>query len=113
MAGDPHPKPPPRVKAPKPLRAKRWGVRTSKRTAARNHAAALTLADARSQCFTRDRWACRRCGASSAAGLNAHHVALRARGGVHHVANLVTLCVSCHAWVHAHPEQATEEGWLA
>lgn len=68
MAGDPHPKPPPRVKAPKPL---------------------------------------------SAAGLNAHHVALRARGGVHHVANLVTLCVSCHAWVHAHPEQATEEGWLA
>ena len=28
------------------------------------------------------------------------------------LANLVSLCASCHQDIHAHPEKSYEEGWL-
>lgn len=28
------------------------------------------------------------------------------------LANLVSLCRTCHAWVHAHPAKSYEQGWL-
>lgn len=108
----PHPKPEPKIKNPKPLRAKRWGVHTSKRRRERNASLDAQLSEARSLCFTRDGWSCQRCGSGSGAGLHAHHVEPRARGGRHELENLVTLCVRCHAWVHDNPEAATREGWL-
>lgn len=66
---------------------------------------------------TRDNHQCVRCGARVAPG-ELHH---RRRRGIgqdpHAAANLVTLCGGpahngCHQWVHAHPQQATEAGFI-
>jgi len=42
-----------------------------------------------------------------------HEKLTRARGGsITDKANCVALCGSCHDEIHAHPRQATEDGWL-
>lgn len=42
-----------------------------------------------------------------------HHVKRRSQGGGHDVDNLLHLCFPAHEWVHAHPAEARERGWLA
>jgi hypothetical protein len=53
---------------------------------------------------------CARCGESRA--LHVHHRRRRSQGGPDSYANQITLCHTCHAWVHAHPEDARGGGWL-
>ena len=53
---------------------------------------------------------CERCGGRNDV---VHEKLTRARGGsITDPANCVVLCDPCHAWVHAHPRQSTEDGWL-
>ena len=46
------------------------------------------------------------------AGQHYHHRKLRSRGGADSAANLVDICHHCHDWIHAHPKDATERGWM-
>ena len=42
-----------------------------------------------------------------------HEKLTRARGGdITDKENCVALCRACHNWIHDHPAEATEEGWL-
>ena len=42
-----------------------------------------------------------------------HEVISRARGGdILEEDNCRALCHECHMWIHAHPRQATLDGWL-
>lgn len=43
---------------------------------------------------------CAVCGEGRAAGLHAHHVLLRSRGGDDVTANLCALCAACHGAIH-------------
>jgi len=53
---------------------------------------------------------CERCGQRSQV---VHERLTRARGGsITDPSNCVVLCNPCHDWIHAHPRQATQEGWL-
>lgn len=57
----------------------------------------------------RDRGRCLRCGSSR--GSDLHHRRRRRESAGHDphcVCNLVTLCRTCHTWVHKHPSQARE-----
>lgn len=58
----------------------------------------------------RDQGRCARCG--QAQNLNVHHRRRRSQGGKDTWANLVTLCATCHQWVHLHPFTAMNDGWL-
>ncbi len=49
----------------------------------------------------RDGYACQRCGQRAS---QVHHLVTRARGGPDDEANLVSLCVECHAVVHDGPD---------
>lgn len=51
---------------------------------------------------------CARCGNR---GTDIHH-RIRRRDGGHGIANLVGLCRTCHSWVHAHPKQAQDSGYI-
>lgn len=60
----------------------------------------------RQECYARDNWTCRDCGVKCVSGsaakrhpgrrIQAHHIIPRRLGGGDELANLVTLCVSCH-----------------
>jgi 5-methylcytosine-specific restriction protein A len=68
---------------------------------------------ARAVALRRDR-SCRRCAHPTATDV--HHRIARGMGGTsdperHHITRLVSLCRSCHRWVHDHPTDATREGW--
>ena len=73
--------------------------------------------DTRDTVLTRDRWRCTRCGKPLDAG-SIHHRRLRGHKwpGLNQPSNLLTLCGSgttgCHGWVHAHPAQARELGFI-
>lgn len=41
-----------------------------------------------------------------------HHRLPRSQGGQHTAANLLHLCSDCHSYVHAHPAESYESGWL-
>lgn len=69
----------------------------------------------------RDNWSCVRCGVSLyATGGSRHHRQLRSQQPnprlLNRPSNLILLCGSgstgCHGWVHAHPAEAYELGWL-
>lgn len=67
----------------------------------------------------RDGGRCVRCGtAHHWAGLDIHHRRPRSHpfDGLHEPSNLIVLCGSgttgCHGWVHAHPQEAYDHGWL-
>ena len=48
-----------------------------------------------------------------APSLDPHHKKQRSAGGaVLDENNIWMLCRECHSYAHAHPEQATKEGWL-
>jgi hypothetical protein len=44
--------------------------------------------------------------------LHVHHRMLRSAGSDERACNRVTLCAACHRWVHGHPAEALEQGWL-
>ena len=67
----------------------------------------------------RDRYRCVRCGRSlMAVRYSIHHRRLRSHpfAGLHEACNLISLCGSgtqlCHGWVHVHPREAMENGWI-
>lgn len=62
----------------------------------------------------RDNYTCKRCGVYAESGLHAHHKATRGAHPElkHDIDNGVTLCNSCHTWVHKNPKQSYELGWL-
>ncbi len=68
----------------------------------------------------RDESCCVRCGAYLLGSpASRHHRKRRSQASrmeVHSPANLIDLCgtgtTGCHGWVHAHPEEARESGWL-
>lgn len=66
---------------------------------------------ARTVCRERDQGRCVRCAGGAYTEL--HH---RRRRGVgedpHAYCNLITLCVVCHKWAHAHPEEARAGGFI-
>jgi len=70
---------------------------------------------AKKACFERDEGKCRRCGREAQ---DCHHRKLKGMGGTadpvlkYGLANLISLCRSCHNWIHAHPAESYEAGWL-
>jgi hypothetical protein len=65
----------------------------------------------------RDLGWCVRCGLTVADSPHSiHHRIRRSQGGSHDPENLILLCGSgttgCHGWVHAHPAEARDSGWL-
>ena len=67
----------------------------------------------------RDNYQCVRCGKSiMRCRYSIHHRRLRSHPfpGLHKASNLITLCGSgdtgCHGWVHSHPSEAREHGWI-
>lgn len=62
----------------------------------------------------RDKNTCQRCGIINDV-MHAHHKATRGAHPElkHDVDNGVTLCGSCHQWVHRNPKEATEQGLMA
>lgn len=64
----------------------------------------------REQVRERDGNRCARCG--SPRDLHVHHRITRAQGGRDYGENLITLCAPCHHWVHLHPYESREGGWL-
>jgi len=47
--------------------------------------------------------------------VDCHHRVLRSRwkAGYLEESNFVAACFRCHAYIHTHPEWATEQGWMA
>lgn len=41
-----------------------------------------------------------------------HHRLTRARGGSNELSNLLACCWPCHTYIHAHPTEAYERGWM-
>jgi len=41
-----------------------------------------------------------------------HHRVLRSQGGKHTVENLLAVCMSCHSFIHHHPQLSVENGWI-
>ena len=61
----------------------------------------------------RDNYTCWRCGYYNKNN-HAHHIATRARRPdlKLDIDNGMTLCMSCHGWVHYHPKEAAKQGFL-
>lgn len=46
-------------------------------------------------------------------GQHVHHVLPRSRGGKDNGSTpLLDVCFPCHEWIHGHPSEARERGWL-
>jgi 5-methylcytosine-specific restriction endonuclease McrA len=59
--------------------------------------------------LSRDKYSCQKCEANKAGTkLHVHHVVFRSHGGTNSPDNLVTLCESCHAKIHAHKNAEKE-----
>lgn len=67
------------------------------------------------QVDARDAQRCVKCGRPLVGG-SRHHRQLRSQGGKHTVENIVLMCGSgttgCHGFVHAHPAEARDMGWI-
>ena len=59
----------------------------------------------RTQMLCRDGWRCQSCGTMS--NLEVHHKQFRSHSGRDSEENLITLCSTCHASVHARPKSFT------
>jgi len=70
---------------------------------------------ARKAALLRDDETCRRC---LRPATDVHHRRPRQMGGTsddsinYGMANLVSLCRTCHNWIHAHPSESYRLGWL-
>ena len=62
--------------------------------------------------FTRDHFTCTWCGVAGGR-LDPHHVIRRSQGGKDEVANLRSVHRTCHRYIHEHPLEAKERGFLA
>lgn len=74
------------------------------------------MTDRQSIC-ERQGWQCARCSANThGVPRSVHHRKLRKQGGKDDAPNLLLLCGSgttgCHGWVHAHPRESRDRGWL-
>ena len=60
----------------------------------------------------RDGYTCQRCGREA---VHARHIAPRGRRHdlKYELSNGIAVCLACHDWIHAHPKQATEQGFLS
>ena len=90
------PKPSPRVKERKPLKASVHRIPDS----------------IREQVLKRDGYTCCWCRAEGGR-LDVHHVIRRSQGGRDEAANLRSLHRTCHSYVHEHPLEAKRAGFLA
>ena len=63
--------------------------------------------------YDRDHGQCVRCLAPAG---SIHHRQGRGGPDPHRLSNLISVCgdgtTGCHAWIHAHPEQSYEAGWM-
>jgi len=86
--------------------------RTPLRARGRRGAAdAAALEKARPLVWTRDGGRCQRCGgALHPARWDCHHIGRRRAG--HAIDNLLALCRRCHRWIHEHPTESREAGFL-
>jgi len=57
----------------------------------------------------RDNYRCKRC--RSRRNLEAHHIVPLAKGGKHELANIQTLCRSCHIALHGGPMYKERKAW--
>jgi 5-methylcytosine-specific restriction endonuclease McrA len=62
--------------------------------------------------FDRDGWTCQWCEVPGGA-LDAHHVTRRSQGGKDEVGNLISVHRNCHRYIHEHPSEAKQRGFLA
>lgn len=90
------PKPTPRAKEPKPLKGKPH----------------IIPVHVRNMVLARDRMRCRWCGIGGGA-LDVHHRIRRSQGGQDEQHNLVSVHRLCHSYIHEHPTEAKERGFLA
>lgn len=88
-------KPTPRPKARKPLKATVHRISDK----------------VREDTFARDQWTCQWCKVPGGA-LDAHHRLRRSQGGADTVANLVSVHRTCHRYIHEHPDEARQRGFL-
>lgn len=44
--------------------------------------------------------------------IDPHHIKMRSQGGLDTLDNLISLCRAHHSWVHEHPEESYELGFL-
>jgi 5-methylcytosine-specific restriction endonuclease McrA len=58
----------------------------------------LSYESLRQQVLRRDSWRCQSCGAMS--NLEVHHKEFRSHSGHDSDENLITLCTTCHAYMH-------------
>lgn len=54
----------------------------------------------RNNCYERDNYRCRMCGATNVP-FHLHHILYRSQGGPHTRENLITLCFRCHDTAHS------------
>jgi len=67
---------------------------------------------ARKQALERDNGICVRCGNFAS---DVHHRKLKGMGGsklLDTPANLISLCRTCHSWIHANPAESYELGYM-
>jgi 5-methylcytosine-specific restriction endonuclease McrA len=43
---------------------------------------------------------------------HAHHVVRRSQGGKDEPENLLACCAACHGYIHDHPAESFDRGWL-
>lgn len=67
----------------------------------------------RRKVLARDLARCVGCGRGlDADTLQAHHRKARSGGRDDSPANVISTCVRCHGWAHAHPREARDIGWI-
>lgn len=45
-------------------------------------------------------------------GTECHHIIMRSQGGRDEIGNCLWTCAPCHRYVHEHPAESYERGWL-
>ena len=65
----------------------------------------------RRECFERDRYRCQVPDCGRGGDLECHHVRALEHGGTNDLANLLTVCRTCHIAVHLQADQPIIEEW--
>jgi 5-methylcytosine-specific restriction enzyme A len=83
--------------------------------AAAEGAQAQARVKARGLALARDGGRCRRCLRPAS---DVHHRKVKGMGGTSDegracgLPNLISVCRPCHSWIHLHPTESYEQGWL-